>query len=125
MAQSAKQNMTIFLNHSYDVPEDVAGSVEMAFLRSHPTDPEIQDLTFDIIVNESNERAVKAWEAIDGGTKLGLSIGARIPDRGATRSKDTGRYTIDHVDLLETSIVGVPANLGAGSSTRSRRSTVA
>jgi HK97 family phage prohead protease len=110
MESTANANMTIFLNHSYDVPEDVAGSVETAILRSHPTDPDIQDLVFDIVVNDTNPRAVKAWEAIDNGTKLGLSIGARIPDGGASRSKDTGRYVIDHVDLLETSIVGVPAN---------------
>jgi len=110
MERSANENMTIFLNHSYNVPEDVAGSVEQAILRNHPTDPDIQDLAFDIVVNTSNDRAVKAWEAIDGGTKLGLSIGARIPDGGASRDKSTGRYVIDHVDLLETSIVGVPAN---------------
>ena len=110
MERSASENMTIFLNHEYKVPEDVAGSVERAFLRSHPTDPDIQDLSFDIVVNQSNPRAVSAWEAIDNGTKLGLSIGARIPDGGATRDKQSGRYVIDHIDLLETSIVGVPAN---------------
>jgi len=110
METTANNNMTIFLNHRYEVPEDVAGSVERAVLRSHPQDSEIQDLVFDIVVNEANPRAVKAWEAIDNGTKLGLSIGARIPDGGATRSKESGRYVIDHIDLLETSIVGVPAN---------------
>ena len=110
MERSANENMTIFLNHSYEVPEDVAGSVERAVLRNHPTDPDIQDLVFDIVVNDKNDRAIKTWEAIDAGTKLGLSIGARIPEGGASRSKDTGRYVIDHVDLLETSIVGVPAN---------------
>jgi HK97 family phage prohead protease len=110
MERTANENMTIFLNHEYKVPEDVAGSVERAVLRSHPTDPDIQDLVFDIVVNEANQRAVDAWSAIDNGTKLGLSIGARIPDGGATRTKDTGRYVIDHIDLLETSIVGVPAN---------------
>jgi hypothetical protein len=32
-----------------------------------------------------------------------------IPDGGAKRQKD-GSYIIEHVDLLETSIVGIPAN---------------
>lgn len=110
MERSANENMTIFLNHEYKVPEDVAGSVERAVMRASATDPDIHDLAFDIVINESNERAVKAWEAIDGGTKLGLSIGARIPDGGAKRDRATGTYQIDHLDLLETSLVGVPAN---------------
>jgi len=109
MERSAQQNMTIFLNHSYNVPEDVAGSVERASLSRSVQDPDIHDLSLDIVVNKANDRAVKAWEAIDGGTKLGLSIGAMIPDGGATR-KDNGAYTINHVELLETSLVGVPAN---------------
>jgi cation transport regulator ChaB/Ni,Fe-hydrogenase III small subunit len=110
MEQSANQSLTIFLNHSYTVPEDVAGFVERAQIRQHPQDGEIHDLVLDIVVNEMNERAVNAWEAIQNGTQLGLSIGAMIPDGGATRDKKTGAYQIDHVALLETSIVGVPAN---------------
>jgi HK97 family phage prohead protease len=110
MERSANNNLTIFLNHSYDVPEDVAGHVEMALLRSHPQDPDIHDLAMDIVVNETNPRAVKAWEAIDGGTQLGLSIGAMIPEGGAERDRKSGAYSINHVELLETSLVGVPAN---------------
>jgi len=110
MERSANNNMTIFLNHEYRVPEDVAGSVERAIIRSHPQDASIHDLALDIIVNQSNERAVKAWEAINGGTQLGLSIGAMIPENGAVRDRKTGSYEINHVDLLETSLVGVPAN---------------
>jgi phage head maturation protease len=110
MERSANQNLTIFLNHEYRVPEDVAGHVERALIRSHPQDPDIHDLSMDIVINDKNERAVKAWEAIDGGTQLGLSIGAMIPEGGATRDRKTGSYQIDHVELLETSLVGVPAN---------------
>jgi phage head maturation protease len=109
MERSAANNMTIFLNHSYQVPEDVAGTVERAGIQSTFQDPDIHDLAFDIVVNETNPRAVKTWEAINGGTKLGLSIGAMIPDGGAVRDKK-GAYRIDHVELLETSLVGVPAN---------------
>jgi phage head maturation protease len=110
MENAANNNLTIFLNHEYRVPEDVAGSVERAIIRSHPQDSSIHDLALDIIVNQSNERAVKAWEAINGGTQLGLSIGAMIPENGAVRDRKTGSYEINHVDLLETSLVGVPAN---------------
>ena len=110
MERSAANNLTIFLNHEYRVPEDVAGSVERAMIRSSTQDPDIHDLVLDIVVNESNPRAVNAWEAIQNGTQLGLSIGAMIPDGGAVRDKKSGAYTIEHVELLETSLVGVPAN---------------
>lgn len=110
MERSANENLTIFLNHKYEVPEDVAGYVESASIRSHPSDPDIRDLALDIVINETNERAIKAWEAIQAGTKLGLSIGAKIPDGGATRDRATGAFLIEHVELLETSLVGVPAN---------------
>jgi hypothetical protein len=73
------------------------------------SDP-IWDLDFDVVVNDSNPRAVDAFNAIDKGTKLGLSIGAMIPEGGAVRNKKTGTYVFNHVDLLETSIVGIPAN---------------
>jgi HK97 family phage prohead protease len=110
METSASNNMTIFLNHEYKVPEDVAGSVERASIRSHPTDPAIKDLVLDIVVNEANPRAVNAWQAIQKGTQLGLSIGAQIPEGGAHRDKKTGAFVIEHVNLMETSLVGVPAN---------------
>ena len=113
MERAANENLTIFLNHSYDVPEDVAGSVERATMlqrgQDNVGDP-IWDLDFDVLVNESNERAVKAFEAIENGTKLGLSIGAMIPEGGALRNKKDGTYRFQHIDLLETSIVGIPAN---------------
>jgi HK97 family phage prohead protease len=109
MLAQAQRGLTIFLNHSYDVPEDVAGTVERASLKQATGD--IHDLSMDIIINENNERAVKAWEAIhDQGIQLGLSIGGMIPDGGARIDRKTGTYQIDHVDLVETSIVGVPAN---------------
>jgi len=110
MERSANGNLTIFLNHEYKVPEDVAGSVERALIRPHPQDPSIHDLVLDIVVNDTNPRAVDAWTAIQKGTQLGLSIGAMIPEGGASRDRKSGAYTIEHVELLETSLVGVPAN---------------
>lgn len=112
MESAANNNLTIFLNHSYNVPEDVGGSVEKAKSQTRGVDqngdPNV-DLDFDILVNESNPRAVSTFEAIERGTKLGLSIGAMIPEGGAKRNKD-GTYIIEHLDLMETSLVGIPAN---------------
>lgn len=113
MVTAANDNLTIFLNHSYNVPEDVAGSVETAGMIERGADnvgSPIWDLDFDIVVNETNPRAIKSFEAIESGTRLGLSIGAMIPEGGAIRNKKTGAYNFRHVDLLETSIVGIPAN---------------
>jgi len=113
MERAANENLTIFLNHSYNVPEDVAGSVEraVAIERGYDNDNSpIWDLDFDVVVNDANPRAVDAFNAIEKGTKLGLSIGAMIPEGGATRDKKKGTYIFNHIDLLETSIVGIPAN---------------
>jgi phage head maturation protease len=104
--------MTIFLNHKYDVPDDVAGTVTKAIIRQKGVDqngdPSYQ-LEFDIEVEDDNEQAVRTWKYIKKGRKLGLSIGAMIPEGGAKRQKD-GSYLIEHVILLETSLVGIPAN---------------
>jgi HK97 family phage prohead protease len=113
MERTANAGLTMFLNHSYDVPEDVAGSVRKASIKSTGTDDEgnpVYDLDYQFRINRVNKRAVEAFQSIQNKTKLGLSIGARIPEGGAIRNKKTGRLLIAHVDLLETSIVGVPAN---------------
>lgn len=111
MLSAANKNLTIFLNHSYNVPEDVAGSVEAARMNTRGVtdtgDPN-HDLDMDILINDANPRAVQAFEAIERGTKLGLSIGAMIPEGGAR--KDKGAFIIDHIQLMETSLVGIPAN---------------
>lgn len=113
MERMANDNLTIFLNHSYDVPEDVFGSVEKATAIQRGMDGDGNpnwDLVMDILVDEDNPRAVRSYNSIQKGTKLGLSIGAMIPEGGAERHKETGALTINHVHLLETSVVSIPAN---------------
>jgi phage head maturation protease len=103
--------MTIFLNHEYRVPEDVMGTVDTAraIARGYDGETPIVDLDFDIAVNETNPRAVQAWAAIESGVKLGTSIGAQIPEGGAKRNKN-GTLVVSDVNLLEASVVGIPAN---------------
>jgi phage head maturation protease len=115
MEKAARNNLTIFGNHSYDVPEDVYGSVVAASINAtnevDANGAPLYDLTFEKIrINRRNDRAVKSWQAMNDGTKLGLSIGAKIPEGGAVRNKKTGALLISHVDLMETSVVGIPAN---------------
>lgn len=114
MTESALQSMlrsadgmTIYLNHEYKVPEDVAGTVRKSWI---DRSGDLHDLHFEISINQENPRAVQAFNAIDKGTKLGLSIGAMIPEGGARREKKSGAYVINEVELLETSIVSIPAN---------------
>jgi len=110
MAQKAKGNLTIFLNHEYRVPEDVLGSVEDTSMHTRGVDSEgnpIVDLDFDVRLNEANPRAVQTYEAIKSGVKLGTSIGAIV--RSAEKKKGGG-LRISELELLEASIVGIPAN---------------
>lgn len=110
MATKAKGNLTIFLNHEYRVPEDVLGSVEDTSMHTRGVDSEgnpIVDLDFDIRLNDSNPRAVQTFEAIKSGVKLGTSIGAIV--RQAEKKKGGG-LRISELELLEASIVGIPAN---------------
>lgn len=117
MAPQAKaKGMTIFLNHSYKVPEDVFGKTMDARIISRSTDENgaaIYDLDLEVMLNESNPRAANTYAAIkDQGMKLGVSIGAMIKDY-AFLDEEAGFWgglEIKAVDLLEASIVGIPAN---------------
>lgn len=117
MAPQAKQKgMTIFLNHEYKWPEDIAGKTTDAMIFQRARDGEgkpIYDLDLEIEVNDSNERAVNSFTAIkDQGIKAGISIGAEIID-WEFRDEDQGWWgglEIKKINLLEASIVGIPAN---------------
>lgn len=105
--------MTTFLNHDYDVPEDVFGTIEVATLRN-ATDSdqgECQDLFIRSSVDPSNPRAVKVWEMVKNGRKLGFSIGARVSDAQPLNPDDYwGGMDLQDGELLEVSVVGIPAN---------------
>lgn len=114
MARTAHESgMTIFLNHSYEVPEDVFGTVTAATSIARAAGMDLfKDLDFEVLVNESNPRASQTADAIEGGAKLGVSIGALVREYEPLNNKrgfsDGGR--ILDLDLKEASIVGLPAN---------------
>lgn len=117
MADTAKQNMTIFLNHNYNVPEDLFGSVTDARVVKRfdaETNSEVYDLDIDVLVckEDENPEAMRAYKAIKRGVKLGLSIGARVDRVSKKKDAKTGEdsYVIDSVKLMEASVVGIPAN---------------
>lgn len=115
MAPQAKsKGMTIFLNHSYKVPEDVFGkTVDSKIVARQESGTQFWDLDLEIMLNESNQRALDTYAAIkDQGMKMGVSIGAMIEDY-AFIDEDAGFWgglEIKAVNLLEASIVGIPAN---------------
>ena len=104
--------LNMFLNHSYNVPDDVGGSITKAIVRQkgvdHDGNPNYQ-LEIEGEVEEDNPQALKTWGYVRKGRKIGLSIGAMIPKGGATRQKD-GTLIINSLQLLEVSFVGIPAN---------------
>lgn len=116
MARSAKgSEMTIFLNHEYNVPEDVFGTTTDANAIQRGFDSEgspIWDLDIEASLNEANPRAVQTYSALDQGVKLGVSIGAMIEDWEPVDKKagPFGGLRIKDLNLLEASIVGIPAN---------------
>lgn len=116
MEDTAKRNMTVFLNHNYNVPDDLFGSVTDANIvkrYDEETAQEVYDLDIDVRVvgEDENPLAMKTYRAIKRGVKLGLSIGARV-EKVAKRKGADGKesYVIDNVRLLEASVVGIPAN---------------
>ena len=117
MADTARQNMTIFLNHNYNVPEDLFGSVTDARVVKRfdaENGAEVYDLDIDVLVckEDENPEAMRAYKAIKRGVKLGLSIGARVDRVSKRKDSKTGEdsYVIDSVKLMEASVVGIPAN---------------
>lgn len=114
--QAVEKSMTIFLNHHYIVPEDVIAKTFAAqTLNRVKTDDgdQIWDMDLDIEMVTSNVRADKTWDLLKKDmVKLGVSIGAMIEDWEYI-DKDAGFWgglRIKKVDLLEASIVGIPAN---------------
>jgi HK97 family phage prohead protease len=117
MADTAKKNMTIWLNHNYNVPEDLFGSVTDARIVKRvdeTTGEQVYDLDIDIKVcpEDENPEALRTYKAIKRGVRLGLSIGARVDQASKKKDKATGleTYVIERISLLESSVVGIPAN---------------
>jgi hypothetical protein len=121
-SQALAKGMTIFLNHSYDIPEDTFGRTVAASSAQKARDTDgnpIWEMDLAVEVDESNPRAIQTYNSLTGdpskgrkGLRLGVSIGAQISDweyRDTKKGFDGG-IRIKGVDLLEASVVGIPAN---------------
>lgn len=104
--------MTLFLNHSYQVPEDVFGtSTGAAVIARNDGGVLVKDLDIEGRVNTANPRAMETVATLAAGIRLGVSIGARVKNYHPRDEKDPmGGWIIDDVELKEASIVGLPSN---------------
>lgn len=104
------QGRLIFLNHSYRVPTDVFGVVdEVKIVRRDGR----SDLDMVISVEQNNPLAQQTFAMIEGGTRLGVSVGVIVTEADKSDDEDDDGHSI--IDItgvvpLEASIVGIPAN---------------
>ena len=117
MATQARKNLTIFLNHKYSAPEDVGGRVYAASAANSTEKDadglDIYDLHYDIALTRNNPRVDQLYAQIkEDGIRLGVSIGAYILEYDFKNKEEGfwGGLIINKVLLVETSIVGIPAN---------------
>lgn len=121
MARQAKNGptgngLTIFLNHSYKVPEDVAGKVMSAQTLTRENDEgglPIWDMDYEVRLASGTPRLDQTWNLIKNEEiTLGISIGAYILEYDFIDKEEGywGGLVINKVLLVETSIVGIPAN---------------
>jgi len=108
-----KPGLTIWLNHSYDLPHDLFGSLlEAPTLKLQDG---IADISIVSDVETSNPLAVQTYGYIKKGKRLGCSIGCMILEAELDEENDDGHswfppLIITHVQTLEWSVVGIPAN---------------
>lgn len=113
--KSAALGTVMFMNHSTNVPEDVFGTVIEATLEKKKVEltgggeGELYCLDYLVEVQDDNERAVKTWQMIEKGTKLGASVTVLVRDKSPNPKRNKG-IVIEDVESLETSIVGIPCN---------------
>lgn len=102
----ATHRRTIFLNHSYNVPEDVFGHVVSASLvkRGRRTNLDI------VIAVDDSPRALAVLDHIENGQTMGVSIGVIVNSAQYVVVEGERVLEIESVTPLEASIVGIPAN---------------
>lgn len=115
MLAQASNHLTMWLNHDYDVPEDIAGACAEAQLKNSTAEDGTSCLDLDIVmeVDPENPRALKAWQHVNRGIRLGFSIGGFFLDYELVFEDENdwwGHFVVDDILLLEISLVGIPAN---------------
>ena len=111
------KGMSVFLNHSYDLPEDLFGTVEETIIERrevfNPVTGETKktlclDLEIRPVTEDENPRGVRVYNMIrKGQRKLGSSVTVLVVK---AKKKENGGKHITDVFTIEDSIVGIPCN---------------
>lgn len=115
--KEAALGSTVFLNHAYEVPEDVYGKVASADVERRSVFNPLTgqnanhwclDLDVTPVGEEENPRAVRVTNMLrKSQLKLGVSVTVLVL---AYRERKDGGRTITMVYYLESSMVGIPCN---------------
>lgn len=115
--RAAAKGTTVFLNHEYNVPEDVYGKVaEATVVKRSMLNPlkgrneELTCLDLDItpVGEDENPRAVQVTNMLrKSQLKLGVSVTCLVLKY---REREDGSRVITRVYYIESSIVGIPCN---------------
>lgn len=107
-------NLTMWLNHSYKVPEDIAGTCVDPTLQAGTADDGTAcvDLHIKLEIDPENPRAMKCWQHVNRGTRLAFSIGGYFTDFDWVDEDDWWNWAVivHDIELIEISLVGIPAN---------------
>ena len=105
MAETAKANLTLFGDHFHSWENTLGRAAEAAI------NPQGQfEVVFQLEGEEAQPKIRQLWAKLKGKAKLALSVGGRILKTFI--EDDGGRQVrvLDDIELLEVSIVGIPAN---------------
>lgn len=104
MVETAKQNLTLFGDHNHSW-ENTLG---------HIVDAKFNDGAFEVVCQLESEEAQpkikQLWAKLKSKTRLAFSIGGRVLKVIAEEVNGQTVRVLDDLELLEISVVGIPAN---------------
>jgi hypothetical protein len=105
----APVGLLCYLNHKYELPEDVAGALaaspEIVYVGQG-----IVDLRIEIDVEVGNPRMLRTYEMIKAGRRIGTSVGCIVDGFEIIETPDGPVLHVTHVRVVEWSFVAMPAN---------------
>lgn len=109
----AADNLTIWLNHDYSLPDSIFGSIVGTPAIMHQDG--IADLHLAVDVEMDNPAAARTKQYIDKGRRLGCSIGCMVTKYEVPTEEDGDNWQskgiiVHGVYVVEYSVVGIPAN---------------
>lgn len=101
-----RSRLSVWLNHDYSLPDSLFGSITGK--PSVITAGGVADLHLNVEVEMDNPAAARTYKYIRNGRLFGCSVGCMVLDWDMDRGSDS--VLIKHVEVVEFSVVGIPAN---------------